>query len=199
MKRLSEVLPGLYIREEGEGYPAPGDPKLIRGKPDGQKRFVDKHRVGEGNRGTDVDDSTKDDKLFKAVNIKRAVPKDGDTHGHTPVGADDKVYESVMSKIFGSQSLQELSAGNRNERYGDRDPMHKALLSHGWERESWGSDHAGYVHPEHEGHEIGIDRETGTWEHRENTNTDLYGDKVKSGKSHTSLTKHLKQFHRGAK
>lgn len=101
MKRLSEIFPALFIAEEGEGYPAPSDPRLLHGKPNGQKRFVDKHLVGDGERATDVDDSTHDDKLFKASNIKRSVPDGDDTHGHTPVGKDAQVYEAVMTKIFG--------------------------------------------------------------------------------------------------
>lgn len=99
MPRLSEIFPRL-LSEEGEGYPAPDDPRLLHGKPNGAKRFVDKHLVGDGKRVTDVDASTLDDKLFKASNIKRSVPDGEDTHGHTPVGKDAEVYEEVMRRIF---------------------------------------------------------------------------------------------------
>lgn len=106
MKKLWEVIDkeliikGLQLDEEGEGYPPPADPKILPGRPDGQARFVAKHMHGDGTRITDIDPSTLDDDLFKAANMKRAVPgPNGDTHGHTPVGRDAAVYESLFSRV----------------------------------------------------------------------------------------------------
>lgn len=81
--------------DERSGYPAPRDPKMLPEKPGAAARFVAKHMGHRGGpRITDIDKSTLDDALFNATNMKRAVPKGNDTHGHTPTGEDAKVYES---------------------------------------------------------------------------------------------------------
>lgn len=98
-RKLSQVL-GESFRpfESPPGYQPNRDPKMLASEPDAEARFVDKHVDGDGEpdsqkRVTDVDPSTLDDKLFRASNIRRAVPSGDDTHGHTPTGADAAVYE----------------------------------------------------------------------------------------------------------
>lgn len=96
----------------GEGYPPPDDPQIVPGEPYAKARFVMAQMPKPGaKRFTDVDASTLDDDLFNAKNMGRAVPKDGDSHGHTPVGQDAKVYESVFRKLGLSEDSTDAEYG----------------------------------------------------------------------------------------
>lgn len=93
----AEVIEGET--DERSGYPAPRDPKMLPDKPGAAARFVAKHMINrKAPRFTDIDKSTLDDNLFNAKNIKRSVPQGDDTHGHTPIGQDAKVYESTKTR-----------------------------------------------------------------------------------------------------
>lgn len=126
MKTLRNIL-GEGTVENGldpvnSGYDPNDDPKMRPLRPKGEVRFVRKHLDAVVKIKNLVPGVTDDDKLFNASNVKRSVPQGKDTHGHTPVPADDKVYEDVD---FEKMSLQELYDFNQRANVEDAEERNR--------------------------------------------------------------------------